>query len=117
MPARRDDDLHNILQAKGGDIACPWLRGSYGDSALSGLSRAPEAHLALNLAASADREIGLQFLNFCLIAQRLYRRWSFGNIGLLPDLGLFCWARPNGLGLACLLVVDTYDKAIGTGLP
>ena len=69
------------------------------------------------LAASADREIGLQFLNFFLIAQRLYRRWSLGNVGLLPDLGLF-WARSNGQRLACLLaIVDTYGKAIGTGLP
>lgn len=71
------------------------------------------------LAASADRELGLQFLNFCLIAQRLCRRWSLGSIGLLPDLGLFCWARPNGQRLACLLaVVDTYGKAIvvGSGL-
>lgn len=68
------------------------------------------------LAASTDREIGLQFLNFCLIAQPLYRRWSLGNIRLLPDLGLF-WARPNGQRPACLLaVVDTYGKAIGTGL-
>ena len=68
------------------------------------------------LAASADREIGLQFLNFCLIAQRLCRRWSLGNVGLLPNLGLF-WARPNGQRLACLLaIVDTYGKAIGTGL-
>ena len=72
----------------------------------------------LPLAASADRELGLQFLNFCVV-QRLYRRWSLGSIGLLPDLGLFCWARPNGQRLACLLaVVDTYGKAIvvGSGL-
>src|SRR5438309_892964 len=69
------------------------------------------------LAASADREIGLQLLNFCLIAQRLYRRWSLGNIGLLTELGLFCWSRPNGQRLACVLaVVDTCGKAIGTGL-
>ena len=67
------------------------------------------------LAASADREIGLQFLNFCVIAQRL--QWSLGNIRLLPDLGLFCWAGADGQRLACLLaVVDTYGKAIGTGL-
>ena len=46
--------------------------------------RALRQHLALYLAASADSEIEL--LNFCLIAQRLYRRWSLGNIGLLPDL-------------------------------
>jgi hypothetical protein len=70
------------------------------------------------LAASADRELGLQFLNFCVV-QRLYRRWSLGSIGLLPDLGLFCWAWPNRQRLACLLaVVDTYGKAIvvGSGL-
>src|ERR1700758_3469163 len=70
------------------------------------------------LAASADRELGLQFLNFCVV-QRLYRGWSLGSIGLLPDLGLFCSARPNGQRLACLLaVVDTYGKAIvvGSGL-
>ena len=68
------------------------------------------------LAASADREIGLQLLNFCLIAQRLFRRWSLGNVGLLPDLGLF-WASCNERRLACLLaIVDTYCKAIGTGL-
>lgn len=68
------------------------------------------------LAASADCELGLQFLNFRVV-QRLYRRSSLGSIGLLPDLGLFCWARPNGQRLACLLaVVDTYGKAIGTGL-
>ena len=69
------------------------------------------------LAASADREIGLQFLNFCLIAQRLFRRWSLGNIRLLPDFGPFCWVRPNLQRLARLLaVVDAYGKAIGTGL-
>ena len=63
-------------------------------------------------AASADRELGLQFLKLCVV-QRLYRRWSLGSTGLLPDLGLFCWARPNGQRLACLLaVVDTYGKAI-----
>src|ERR1700757_1066348 len=70
------------------------------------------------LAASADRELGLQFLNFYVV-QRLYRRWSLGSIGLLPDLGLFCWTRPDGQGLACLLaIVDTYGKAIvvGSGL-
>jgi len=82
---------------------------------------APDARVRYGsypLAASADREIGLQFLNICLIAQRLCRRWSPGSIGLLPDLGLLCWARPNGQRLACLLVVfDTYGKAIGTGFP
>ena len=70
------------------------------------------------LAALADHELGLQFLNFCFV-QRLYRRWSLGSIGLLPNLGPFCWARPNGQRLACLLgVVDTYGKAIvvGSGL-
>ena len=64
------------------------------------------------LAASADYELGLQFLNF-----RVVRRATLGSIGLLPDLGLFCWARPDGQRLTCLLVVvDNYDKAIGTGL-
>jgi hypothetical protein len=59
-------------------------------------------------------EIGLQFLDFCLTAQRL--RWALGNIRLLPDLGLFSWAGADGQRLACLLaVVDRY-KAIGTGL-
>src|ERR1700747_2237574 len=70
------------------------------------------------LTALADHELGLQFLNFCVV-QRLYRRWSLGSIGLLPDLGPFCWARPIGRRLACLLgVVDTYGKAIvvGSGL-
>jgi hypothetical protein len=68
------------------------------------------------LAASADYELGLQFLIFRVV-QRPYRRSFLGSIGLLPDLGLFCWARPNGQRLACLLaVVDTYGKAIGTGL-
>src|ERR1700739_4148661 len=67
---------------------------------------------ALPLAAAADREIGPQFLDVCLIVQRLHRRWSLGNIGLLPDLGLFCWAGPNGQRLACLFaVVDTYGEA------
>jgi hypothetical protein len=65
------------------------------------------------LAASADYELGLQFL-----IVRVVRRASLGSIGLLPDFGLFCWARPNGQRLTCLLVVvDNYDKAIGTGLP
>jgi hypothetical protein len=69
---------------------------------------------ALDLAALAYPEIGLQFLDFCLIAQRL--QWSLGNIGLLPDLGLFSWAGPDGQRLARLLaVVDRY-KAIRTGL-
>ncbi|HWX33353.1 MAG TPA: hypothetical protein VNZ53_38735, partial [Steroidobacteraceae bacterium] len=68
---------------------------------------------SLDLTALADLEIGLQFLNFCLTAQRL--QWALGNIRLLPDL-LFSWAGPDGQRLACLLaVVDTY-KAIGTGL-
>jgi hypothetical protein len=63
----------------------------------------------------ADLEIGLQFLNFCLTAQRL--QWALGNIRLLSDLGLFCWARPDRQRLTCLLaVVDRY-QAIGTGLP
>ena len=67
------------------------------------------------LAASADRELGLQFIDFCVV-QRLYRRWSLGSLGLLPDLGLFCGARPNGQRLTCLLaVVDTYGKAIVVG--
>ena len=57
------------------------------------------------LAASADREIGLQFLDVCLI----------GNIALLLDLGLLCRARRSRL--ACLLsVAGTYGEAIGTGL-
>ena len=70
------------------------------------------------LAALADRELGLQFLNFRVV-QRLYRRWTLASIRLLPDLGLFCWARPNGQRPACLLaLVDTYGKAIvvGSGL-
>jgi hypothetical protein len=70
------------------------------------------------LTALADHELGLQFLNFCVV-QRLYRRWSLGSIGLLPDLGPFCWARPIGHRLACFLgVVDTCGKAIvvGSGL-
>jgi hypothetical protein len=70
---------------------------------------------SLDSAALAYPEIGLQFPDFCLIAQRLQR--ALGNKGLLPDLALFSWARPDGQRLARLLaVVDRY-KAIGTGLP
>ena len=70
------------------------------------------------LAASADRELGLQFFTFRVV-QRLCRRRSLGSIRLLPDLGLFCRARLNGRRLARLLaVVDTCGKAIvvGSGL-
>ena len=34
MPARRHDDLHNVLQAEGSDIARLWCRGSYGEGAV-----------------------------------------------------------------------------------
>jgi hypothetical protein len=52
------------------------------------------------LAALADREI--EFLD---------------AIGLLPGLGLFCRARLDGWRLACLGgLIETYGKAIGTGL-
>ena len=57
--------------------------------------------MAEALAALADREI--KFLD---------------TIALLPDPGLFCRARLDGWRLACLSgLIDTYGKAIGTGLP
>ena len=77
----------------------------------------PIAHLPRISAASADREIGLQFLKICLLAQRLCRRRSLGKIVLLTELGLYCRARPNRQMLAGLLgVVDTHGKAVGSGL-